>query len=54
MAVVCGLGEVVDSDKVREHLLSVYKYNLKKDLTEHSNPQRPGYAIGNEGGLLSE
>jgi len=32
--------------------LSVYKYNLKKDLTDHSNPQRPGYAIGNEGGLL--
>ena len=52
MAMVCGLGEIVDSDKVRKHLLSVYKYNLKKDLTDHSNPQRPGYAIGKEGGLL--
>jgi len=52
MALVCGLGEIIDSQKVRKHLLSVYKYNLKKDLTDHSNPQRPGYAIGKEGGLL--
>jgi hypothetical protein len=25
---------------------------LKKDLSDYSNPQRPGYALGNEGGLL--
>jgi len=52
IARVCGLPEPVDAAKVKSHLLSVYKYNLKKDLTDHSNPQRPGYAIGNEGGLL--
>jgi hypothetical protein len=52
IAMVCGLPEPVDAAKVKSHLLSVYKYNLKKDLTDHSNPQRPGYAIGNEGGLL--
>jgi hypothetical protein len=52
IARVCGLPEPVDSSKIKSHLLSVYKYNLKKDLSDHSNPQRPGYAIGNEGGLL--
>jgi uncharacterized protein (DUF608 family) len=49
---VCGLRNVVDSAKVTSHLNSVYKYNFKKDLTDHSNPQRPSYALGNEGGLL--
>ena len=49
---VCGLRNVVDSVKVTSHLNSVYKYNFKKDLTDHSNPQRPSYALGNEGGLL--
>ncbi|MCJ7446259.1 MAG: non-lysosomal glucosylceramidase [Bacteroidales bacterium] len=49
---VCGLKNVVDSAKVRSHLNSVYKYNFRKDLTDHSNPQRPSYALGNEGGLL--
>lgn len=49
---VCGLKNVVDSAKVASHLNSVYKYNFKKDLTDHSNPQRPSYALGNEGGLL--
>ncbi|MCK5703343.1 MAG: hypothetical protein KAI29_19425, partial [Cyclobacteriaceae bacterium] len=34
------------------HLKSIHKYNLKKDLSDHVNPQRPSYALGNEGGLL--
>jgi hypothetical protein len=33
-------------------LLAVHRYNLKKDLSEHPNPQRPAYALGHEGGLL--
>ena len=33
-------------------LLAVHKYNLKQDLSEHANPQRPSFALGNEGGLL--
>jgi len=48
----CGLRNVVDSAKVRSHLNSVYKYNFMKDLSDHSNPQRPSYALGHEGGLL--
>ncbi|MBB6735319.1 GH116 family glycosyl hydrolase [Cohnella zeiphila] len=49
---MCGLGDILDRDKVRSHLLSVYKYNFKRDLSEHVNPQRPGFALGREGGLL--
>jgi hypothetical protein len=42
----------LDAEKVRSHLVSVYKYNFKPDLFDHTNPQRPGYANGHEGGLL--
>lgn len=52
MAQMCGLGEIGDFKKVQSHLLSVYKYNLKHDLFDHVNPQRPSYAAGTEGGLL--
>jgi len=52
MARVCGLGEIVDVKKVESNLKAIYKYNLKRDLSEHSNPQRPSYAVGKEGGLL--
>lgn len=49
---MCGLDNVIDTNKIVKHLLSVHQYNLKKNLHEHANPQRPGYALGNEGGLL--
>ena len=49
---VCGLKNFVDTEKVTSHLKSVYKYNFKSDLSDHSNPQRPSYALGREGGLL--
>lgn len=52
MGEVCGLKNIIDSVKVASHLASVYKYNFKKDLKDHANPQRPSYALGNEGGLL--
>ncbi|HDJ33788.1 MAG TPA: hypothetical protein ENF21_06785 [Bacteroidetes bacterium] len=52
MADVCGLDEVIENEMVKSHLLSVYRYNLKKDLSLHVNTQRPTYALGNEGGLL--
>ena len=52
LAVCSGLDDVLDPEQVRSHLLSVHRYNLRHDLSEHSNPQRPGYALGNEGGLL--
>ncbi|MBI4578072.1 MAG: twin-arginine translocation signal domain-containing protein [Planctomycetes bacterium] len=52
LAKVSGVGEVLDRQKVASHLRSVHKYNLKHDLSEHPNPQRPSYACGAEGGLL--
>jgi hypothetical protein len=52
MAELYGLKDIIDLTKVASHLNSVYKYNFKPDLSEHSNPQRPSYAMGNEGGLL--
>ena len=52
MAEVCLVGEILDPKKVSSHLLSIHKYNFKKDLSRHVNPQRPSYALGNEGGLL--
>jgi len=33
-------------------LKAIHRYNLKKDLSDHINPQRPSFALGNEGGLL--
>jgi len=47
-----GLPPVLDPEKVRSHLIAVYRYNLRRDLSAHPNPQRPGYALGDEGGLL--
>ncbi|MHC4737816.1 MAG: GH116 family glycosyl hydrolase [Planctomycetota bacterium] len=52
IAKVCGVGEILDTEKVAGHLRSVHKYNLKKDLSEHANPQRPAFALGKDGGLL--
>ena len=52
IARMCGAGEILDQEKVQSHLLSVYKYNLKTDLSGHVNPQRSAYAYGNEGGLI--
>jgi uncharacterized protein (DUF608 family) len=52
LAEVAGVGQVLERSKVNSHLRSIHKYNLKKDLSEHANPQRPGYAMGDDGGLL--
>jgi len=52
IAAVCGLKDPVDPQKITSHLLAVHRYNLKKSLKGHVNPQRPAYALGNEGGLL--
>lgn len=49
---VAGLGEAVDQLLVRSHLNAVFRYNFRKDLTNHVNPQRPTYAMGKEAGLL--
>ena len=52
LARVCGLDEPVDTQKIAHHLISIYRYNFEKDLSDHSNPQRTTYALGDEGGLL--
>jgi len=52
IAEMCGVPPFLNDEKVRDHLLSVYKYNFLKDLSEHPNPQRPTYALGDEAGLL--
>jgi uncharacterized protein (DUF608 family) len=52
IATVCGLEEVIDNEKVTSHLNAVYNYNLKDVLKNHTNPQRPTYAAGFDGGLL--
>lgn len=52
MARVSGLENIMGVDVITSHLNAVYKYNLKHNLTDHVNPQRPTYALGNEGGLL--
>ena len=49
---MCGMEDIIDREKIKSHLLAVHKYNLKKNLSEHANPQRPAYALGDEGGLL--
>lgn len=52
MADVCGLPEVLDNRQVVSHLNAVYRYNLKSNLLDHVNPQRPTFALGRDGGLL--
>jgi hypothetical protein len=49
---VCGLSPILDGVKVRSHLNAVYQNNFRTDLADHVNPQRPGFAQGDDGGLL--
>ena len=52
MAKTAGLPDPLDEQQVSSHLDAVYQYNFKTNLNTYSNPQRPGFALGNEGGLL--
>lgn len=52
MSLVAGMDEPIDKEKVKSHLNSIYKYNLRKDLSDHANPQRPTFGLGEDGGLL--
>ena len=52
IARMCGLEDPFDSAKIKSHVLAVHKYNLKNNLSDHANPQRPAYAFGDDGGLL--
>ncbi|TVR52727.1 MAG: hypothetical protein EA425_04450, partial [Puniceicoccaceae bacterium] len=48
----CGLPPVLDADKTRRHLVSVYRHNYKPSLADHLCPQRWHFALPDEGGLL--
>jgi uncharacterized protein (DUF608 family) len=48
----CGLDEFMDREKVERHLRAVHRHNFRADLSTHANPQRPGYALDHEAGLL--
>jgi hypothetical protein len=48
----CGVGPVMDEKKTAKHLASVFTHNFRESLHDHANPQRPGYAFGQESGLL--
>jgi uncharacterized protein (DUF608 family) len=53
MAKACGIDEdLVDGAMVTSHLAAIHRYNLKHDLSQHANPQRPTFAMGDDGGLL--
>jgi len=51
LASLCGLGYLFRPQNVRSALLSVFRYNWRRNLTDHVNPQRI-YAVNDEAGLL--
>ena len=52
MAQLYGIPIPLDAHKVRSSISSIHRHNFRANLREHCNPQRPGYAIGEEQGLL--
>ncbi len=48
---VCGLGNLLDKEKIRKSLASIYRYNFRRDLSAHENVQRT-FAVSDESGLL--
>jgi uncharacterized protein (DUF608 family) len=47
-----GVGPVLDGKRTTRHLASVFRHNFRESLHDHANPQRPGFAFGQEAGLL--
>jgi uncharacterized protein (DUF608 family) len=52
MAHLYGVATPMDRGKIRSTLAAIHRHNFKRDLSTHANCQRPGYALGSEGGLL--
>ncbi len=52
MAAIYGAETPQNRVNTRKHLQAVFRHNFKPDLSEHACPQRPGYAMGHESGLL--
>jgi hypothetical protein len=49
----CGIGGLLDEEKVGAALEAIVAYNLRDDLWLHANSQRPTFAFGEDGGLLN-
>ena len=52
LAQLCSVKTPQKRESIRSHLRSVYAHNFKSSLWKHVNTQRPGYALGDESGLL--
>ena len=52
MAKIYGIDVPLDRRKILSNLRAIHRHNFHKDLSGHANTQRPGYALGEEGGLL--
>jgi hypothetical protein len=52
LAALCGLETPLQKEHVLSALSSIFAYNFKPTLWGHANLQRPGYALGDEPGLL--
>ncbi|MBN2048215.1 MAG: hypothetical protein JW750_10265 [Anaerolineaceae bacterium] len=52
LAEMCGVDSTQNRANVASNLDAIFGYNFKHSLWEHANPQRPGYALGDEPGLL--
>jgi uncharacterized protein (DUF608 family) len=52
LALLCGVNSLQNQQHIQRHLAAIYQNNFKTSLWEHANTQRPGYAIGDEPGLL--
>ena len=52
LAALCGVETPQNRENIRQNLQAIFEYNFKASLWGYANPQRPGYAIGDEPGLL--
>jgi hypothetical protein len=52
MAKIYGIETPLQPKNIKRHLASIYRHNYRRDLNAHANPQRPGYAMGHEPGLI--
>jgi uncharacterized protein (DUF608 family) len=52
MARTYGIDTPLSRANVRRSLQAIFNHNFKINLSQHANAQRPGYAMGNEPGLL--
>jgi hypothetical protein len=52
MAAIYGIDSPLSRRRVRRNLKAIFEHNFRPDLRNHACTQRPGYAWGNDAGLL--